>query len=105
MCVHTYVTALHKKGYTAVHEKKHDRVHRENGDTAVRTLCTLVEFCTAAHSVMYTDLCAYREGIPNPYYLRTRHKRLRLFQPEKTGSCQDGATKNFHICGVDILFL
>ena len=26
---------------------------------------------------MYTDPSAYRQGIPNPYYLRTHHTRLR----------------------------
>ena len=60
-----------KKGYTAVpgktvarpyreksqhgrvHKKsEHGRVHRGNADTAVHTLCTLVEFCTAAHAFL-----------------------------------------------------
>jgi len=91
-----------KKGYTAVpgqtvarpyreksqhgraHRKReHDRVHRGNADTAVHTVCTLVDFCTAAHSGMYTDPSAYSQGIPNPYSLRTHHTRLPVFQPDQ----------------------
>ena len=91
-----------KKGYTAVpgktvarpyweksqhgcvHKKsEHGRVHRGNADTAVPTLCTLVEFGTAAHSGMYTDPSAYSQGIPNPYCLRTHHTRLPVFQPDQ----------------------
>ena len=30
----------------------------------------------AAHFAMYTDPSAYRQDIPNPYYLRTHHTRL-----------------------------
>ena len=91
-----------KKGYTAVpgktvarpyweksqhgcvHKKsEHGRVHRGNADTAVHTLCTLVEFGTAAHSGMYTDPSAYSQGIPNPYSLRTHHTRLPVFQQDQ----------------------
>ena len=102
MCVHTCDTAVNEKRLhgrtgtnrsTAVPGKKparpctqkseHGRVHRGNADTAVPTLSTLVEFGTAAHSGMYTDSSAYRQGIPNPYCLRTHHTRLPVFQPDQ----------------------
>ena len=102
MCVHTCDTAVNEKRLhgrtgknrsTAVREKsqhgrahrksEHGRVHRGNADTAVHTQCTLVDFCTAAHSGMYTDPSAYSQGIPNPYCLRTHHTRLPVFQPDQ----------------------
>ena len=79
-----------KNRCTAVQEKKLARPYRKKADTArkegyttVHTLCTLVEFCTAAHSGMYTDPSAYRQGILNPYYLRTHHTRLHVFQRDQ----------------------